>query len=331
MAIAAAALALLVPGCVGGALTIYEENDRFSLLGNRDSYYTQGLRVSRVFAPRDTPHLARQIAEELPLYDEDATTAIGFVFGQNIYTPKDIRLERPPGDDRPYAGWLYAGIVVSNSDRNGSMRAGDDQETVEVDLGVVGDASLGRYVQTRAHEFLNSPRPQGWAEQIGFEPGIVVSYERRHRLLAGEIGSLGAEWDLIPSYNGAIGNVDTHAAAGSALRLGVNLPRDFGVNTIATTPMETTPRGVDSRPSFYVFGACEGRAVLRNIFLDGNTFRSGPSVDKHVGVAEFRGGLAFQYKSVRVTYTWITRSSEFDGQGGWTRYGSLSLGLFFDF
>lgn len=326
-----ASLVPLIAGCAGGALTVYEENDLFSVRGNRDGYYTQGLRVSRVFAPEDTPHLAKEIAQEFPLYDEEATTAIGFVFGQNIYTPRDITVEEAQDDDRPYAGWLYAGIVISNAKRNGVERAGDDNETVEVDVGVIGDPSLARQVQSRWHEIINEKKGRGWDNQLEFEPGIVATYERRHRWLAGDEAPLGGEWDVIPSYGGAVGNVDTHAGAGGTVRFGWNLPRDFGVNTISSTAMETTPRGVDERPSVYLFGGGEGRAVLRNIFLDGNTFRDSQSVDKHWGVAEARGGIAFQWKSVRLTYTWITRSSEFDGQGGWTRYGSLSLGVFLDF
>lgn len=326
-----AAAALLLGGCAGGAVTIYEENDLFSLIGARDSYYTQGLRVSRVFAPDDTPHLAKEIAQEFPRYDEDATTAIGFVFGQNIYTPHDISVEHEQKHDRPYAGWLYAGIVISNARRNGPERAGDDSETVEVDVGVIGDPSLARQTQTRWHEIINEDEPKGWDNQLQFEPGLVATYERRHRLLAGDEAPFCAEWDVIPSFGGAVGNVDTHAGAGGTLRYGWNLPRDFGVNTISTTAMETTPRGVDDTPSVYFFGGGEGRAVLRNVFLDGNTFRDSPSVDKHWGVAEVRGGIAFQWKALRLTYTWITRSSEFDGQGGWTRYGSISLGVFLDF
>lgn len=325
------AAALAAGGCAGGALTVYEENDLFSLYGPRDSYYTQGLRVSRVFAPDDTPHAAKEIAQEFPLYDEDATTAIGFVFGQNIYTPSDISVEAEQDDDRPYAGWLYAGLVVSNARRGGPERAGDDQETVEVDVGVIGDPSLARQTQTRWHELINEDEPQGWDNQLQFEPGIVATYERRHRWLAGDEGTFCGEWDVLSSWGGSLGNVDTHAGAGGTLRYGWNLPRDFGVNTISTTAMETTPRGVDALPSLYFFGGAEGRAVLRNVFLDGNTFRDGPSVDKHPGVAEGRGGVAFQWKAVRLTYTWITRSSEFDGQGGWTRFGSLSLGVFLDF
>lgn len=102
-----AVLLLLLPACAtSGAFTVYEENDLFSLKGSADRYYTQGLRMSRVFAPEDTPHAVHEIAQELPLYDEEETTSIGVVLGQNIYTPRNIRIEAEQPRDRPYAGWL---------------------------------------------------------------------------------------------------------------------------------------------------------------------------------------------------------------------------------
>lgn len=329
--IAVAAPLFLLGGCVGGAFTVYSENDLYSLRGRADHYYTQGLRLSRVFATGDAPLLARQIAQEMPLYDDEETTTIGVVLGQNVYTPNDIRLARAQDQDRPYAGWLYGGVMFSKQKMNGEGRTDDRQETVELDAGVVGDPSLGRSFQTRWHRFIGSPRPRGWSHQIRFEPGLVAMYERRDRAVFEDDLPLGTEFDLLPGYGASVGNVDTHAGASARVRFGLNLPRDFGVNTISTTAMEVADKGLGDRPSVHLFGAAEGRAVARNIFLDGNTFGDGPSVEKDLGVAEFRGGLCVQYKALRLSYAWITRSPEFHGQHGWTRYGSLSLGLFLDF
>lgn len=320
----------LLGGCVGGAFTAYEENDAFSLKGTRDAYYTQGLRLSRVFAPEDTPHLARDIAREFPLYEEEETTSIGVVLGQTIYTPRDITVKRDQPDDRPWAGWLYGGVVFSKQKMDGPDWTGDSQDTVEIDLGVVGDASLARSVQTRWHDALDLVTPRGWDHQLHFEPGIVATYERRDRALFAEL-PLGTQFDFLPGYGASLGNVMTNVSAGVRARFGINLPRDFGVNTISTTAMEVSDKRTGDRISAHLFGGAEGRGVIRNIFLDGNTFRDSASVDKRFGVAEFRGGISVQWKAMRLTYSWITRSPEFDGQGGWTRYGSVSLGLFLDF
>jgi hypothetical protein len=324
----ASAALLLVAGCHGGAITVYEENDKYSIRGNHDRYYTQGLRASVVAPTAATPELAQSVAEKLrcdATDDDEVLKPAGIVFGQNIYTPSDITLETPPKRDRPYAGWLYTGVVFASQKRPLASRVGDDQRTLEIDVGVTGPPSLAETVQTQWHDYINVPPPQGWDHQIHTEPGLVATYERRNRVAACD-GPYASQWDLLPGYAVAAGNIDTHASATAMARVGWNLPRDFGVNTIATTAMETCDPDNCARPSIYFFGGAEGRGVARNIFLDGNTFRDSEHVDKRPFVGEFRVGVAIQYKQLRISYAWVTRSEEFNGQAGWMRYGSLSLG-----
>ncbi|MCG3136072.1 MAG: hypothetical protein HMLKMBBP_03869 [Planctomycetes bacterium] len=328
---ALALMAASLGGCVGGAMTLYEENDVFSVRGRQDRYYTQGARVSRVFPAKEAPEAAQDICAALPQGEPEAERAIGLVFGQQIYTPRDISIEGPQKNDRPYAGWLYGGLVVADQEIASPDRSDDSQRTLEIDVGVVGPASLARLAQESFHRATGATAPRGWDHQIHNEPGIDVSYERRLRLVYADL-PLSTGFDLLPMYGATLGNVDTHAGAGATVRFGLNLPRDFGVNTISTTSMETGSSAQDAVPSIYLFGSGEGRGVARNIFLDGNTFRDSPvTVEKDHLVGEFRAGIALQYKALRLTYTWITRSPEFHGQPGWTRYGSLSLGLFLDF
>ena len=72
-------------------------------------------------------------------------------------------------------------------------------------------------------------------------------------------------------------------------RLGWNIPRDFGTSLIrpsgdSNAPLSTQDPLVKSDHGFglYVFGMVEGRAVLHNIFLDGNTFNHSHSIDKKI-------------------------------------------------
>ncbi len=329
----ALASAVLVAGCRGGALTVYEENDRYSLRGNNDRYYTQGLRASLVSPPGETPELAQAVSDRLrcDATEEDEVLApAGIVVGQSIYTPRDITIENPPKRDRPYAGWLYVGAVFASQKRPLASRVGDDQRTLEIDVGVTGPPSLAESVQSHWHDYIKAPPPKGWDHQIHTEPGIMATYERRNRVAEGG-APFDAQWDFLPGYAGAVGNIDTHVAAEATARIGWNVPRDFGVNTISTTAMETTDPANGWRPSLYFFGGSELRGVVRNIFLDGNTFRDSEHVDKRPFVAEFRVGVAIQFRRLRLSYSWITRSHEFNGQAGWMRYGSLSLGWLIDF
>ena len=65
----------------------------------------------------------------------------------------------------------------------------------------------------------------------------------------------------------------------------------------------------------YFYVGTQGRVVGRNIFLDGNSFRTSPSVSRKVLVADIETGLAlFWTRRIRVDFSVTQRTEEFDGQ-----------------
>ena len=81
--------------------------------------------------------------------------------------------------------------------------------------------------------------------------------------------------------------------------------------------------------SWYVFVGGEGRAVARNIFLDGNTFEDGPSVERHTFVADVQAGVALVVDGIRIAYTHVLRTKEYDDQKDADVFGSLSVSAAF--
>ena len=71
----------------------------------------------------------------------------------------------------------------------------------------------------------------------------------------------------------------------------------------------------------------EGRYVAHSIFLDGNTFRDSHSVDREPLVGDLQAGLVLTWKDVRLSFTNIFRTDEFEGQSSPTEFGSISLSL----
>jgi lipid A 3-O-deacylase len=65
--------------------------------------------------------------------------------------------------------------------------------------------------------------------------------------------------------------------------------------------------------------------MLQNIFLDGNTFKESHSVNKKPVVGDVQAGAVIQYDRLRVSYTQIFRSKEFDDQDQPHNSGSLSV------
>ena len=242
--------------------------------------------------------------------------------GQNIYTPKNTAASQLIPEDRPYAGWLYLGFgVVANQ---GSKR----YDKLELEIGMVGPASLSRNVQTFWHSLFGLNVPQGWDHQLDNEPGAVLYYEQARRFDRQNV-LFGLEFDVIPHFGGSLGNVLTHAAAGFTVRLGSGLVEDFGPPRIRPSLPGSGYFHPGGGFNWYLFAGVEGRAVLRNIFLDGNTFSDSHSVDKKLFVGDLQAGLAAQLGRFRLTYTQIFRTREFEGQDSADIFGSLSLSYHF--
>ena len=79
--------------------------------------------------------------------------------------------------------------------------------------------------------------------------------------------------DVTPRAGVALGNVFTYAGAGAALRIGQQ-PRPRLRPAVHPAQPARRCALVKRRDEWgwYLFAGVEGRAVARNIFLDGNTF-----------------------------------------------------------
>ena len=137
------------------------------------------------------------------------------------------------------------------------------------------------------------------------------------------------EIDVTPRDGIALGNVFTYAGAGAALRIGQNLDLDFGPPFIRPSlPGGTLVKRRDEW-GWYLFAGVEGRAVARNIFLDGNTFADSPSVDKRPFIGDLQFGATGMMGPFRLSFTQIMRTEEFYGQQGGDHFGSVSLTYLF--
>lgn len=316
-----------------GSITFYAENDKF--FAGTDRNYTNGFKLSalttnlRDFDQDGVPGPVRAIARGLaPLMRDDAIPKLGLSLGQNIYTPEDTQATAYQPADRPYAAWLYLGINYQNYYPPKPDSALARLATIEIQLGVAGgDWALGEFVQNNFHKLIGVEEAEGWGNQIDNEPGINLVYEHKWRLSTAEART-GWGADLIPHAGFSLGNVFTYANAGASVRFGYRLPADFGTNLIRPTgdsgPVAREPF------SIWLFGSVDGRAVARDLTLDGNTFKSGgPSIDKEHFVADLLGGIGLGTRRWQLTYAQAIRTKEFKGQSDAQVFGSLSLTYFY--
>ena len=309
----------------GQRLSVIEEND--SLFFDSDDHYTQGLRFAWL-GPDVAPGSAWNepfdfLGGVLPVFgagETERSRRYALSFGQSFFTPTVIAANPPDPTDRPYAGWLYLGAdLLQDSDRR-------MLEHLELQLGVVGPAALGKQVQRTWHDWIGATEPEGWDSQLHNEPGLVLSYERKWRFGTGTDGV-----DVIPELGGSVGNVLSYGEAGAMLRFGHNLQADYGPARIrpALSGTDYFNRDyMDGDFGIYGFIGAQGRAVGRNIFLDGNTVRASPSVDKEPLVADLQAGASlFSRSGLRLDVSVVHRTDEFEGQhGSGDNFGIVSFG-----
>jgi lipid A 3-O-deacylase len=307
-------------------MTIYVENDSFT---GSDQHYTSGLKISWLSADLadwgQTGWRQRFVAL-LPFVNRPGGQKnVGFAIGQNIYTPRNIEARNPDPTDRPYAGWTYLELAFISKTPAVSDR-------LSLQAGIVGPGSQAEDSQRTVHHWIGSPRPEGWDYQLRNEAGVNLGYERRWRLFARSLlQTLGV--DLIPHAGASLGNVQTYANAGGTVRFGVNLPSDFGVQlarpgSVGGSPADDLdPRvALDRNFSLFAFGAIDGRAVARDIFLDGNTFRTSRSVDKEPFVTDLSAGIGLIAGRWQLTYTQVWRTREFKSERArYNNFGSVTL------
>ncbi|MFA7237291.1 MAG: lipid A deacylase LpxR family protein [Phycisphaeraceae bacterium] len=312
--------------------TLFWENDSTPLnrIEPSDRHYTNGTAI-HITWPLDEPD-----------------TAIGFTLGQLMFSPENLGPKSIITNDAPYAGYLYLGGYWQRADEHRTTL-----DHIQLDIGTIGESSLAEPIQKSIHEWVNADRPNGWRHQLGDEPTFQLTYRKKWRLnLLGHdptrtdqliydmayseqtffdrlTGNLRVE--LIPAVSLSLGTVQRYADAGGVLRLGWNMPNDFGPARLADLASGEALAGPQQQGlSFYVFGRATGRAVQYDHFLDGSDFQHEEhTVDSRPLVAEFQFGTAVAYHydpfSVELNYAVTFLTDTFYHQQYADKYGAVSL------
>ncbi|MBK8248500.1 MAG: lipid A deacylase LpxR family protein [Gemmatimonadetes bacterium] len=222
----------------------------------------------------------------------------GIAIGQEMYTPN---LQRPPfsspswRDERPYAGWLWAGLTGRSVSRR-SLRQ------LDAVVGVTGPPALGQLSQQIAHTINASytTRARGWETQVGFQPGLQVGYSHALLALRGRVGTK-AFLDLVPQASATLGTVRTAVESGARLRLGYNLSHPFDPRRwVGRTPLE-----------YWVSAGGRAAWVARDFSLDGSILGDERRVDRVPGVRDYTFGAGLRMHRVLLTWEATTRSRQY--------------------
>ena len=333
------------------------ENDLFA---GTDSNYTNGVALAVVFHDIEGRLRPECLPRPLGLYTrflgwvdpgfwhgagaEAASQNVVVRFGQVMYTPEDKTRADLIRDDRPYAGLLYLGLAWNRRSR--PLDAGHEMlDSRELTLGVIGPWSLAEHSQDLVHKLRGIERFRGWDHQLHNEPAFQIALERKFKPYAD--GAIQPGWgsDVIGSYALRLGNIETAVSSGLELRLGWNIPNDFGSYPIrpggenrppsaASRLRSTEPQSARApRPGAHAFVNLEAKAVAWDFSLDGNLFRTSHRVSRRPLVAQVAIGISSQWlvagRGMRLALMRVWRTREFDQQGGQHAFGSVALSVEF--
>ena len=282
-----------------------------------DSGYTEGAKVSFMMHREDLNNTWFQIPFSSAYKREHF---ISFAIAQQMFTPEDLDAIDPVTGDRPYAGWLYLQSALhQSSDKN--------LDSLRFKIGMVGQHSYMEEVQKFIHWLIGSPDPNGWGNQVGSRVGVQLDYEHKWRYVPDDIWNV--ESDIIPFVSGELGNVAVKANVGVMLRLGYNIPNDFGSSPIdeygengIPTTAKVSYRHKNKWHYYFNFGA-GGSVVLYDVFLDAVLLQGEPQVDKNYAKAFGSYGASLGYGSFEVNYIRTHYTKEYKTQNLLTNYGSL--------
>lgn len=294
------------------------ENDLWG--SGDDRFYTHGTELSylRTGAP---PAWLAEMADILPFFHRTSETAVGYAVGQAIFTPSNTESTNLLVDDRPYAGWLYFSAGLASR-----VKKLPNSETIDglvVTLGMVGPSAHADNVQTEFHKLIGADVAQGWDHQLKDEPGVILTVARKWRHFP--VSDSPRQWEWSPHIAASVGNIYTYGAVGMMARWGTNLRTDIGPPNIRPGFPGAPFFEPGAKSNWYLFAGVEGRAVARNIFLDGNTFRDSHSVDRKSLVADIQFGIAFHVDNVRIALSNVYRTREFHGQDNPAQYGAINI------
>lgn len=326
-----------VSGRLASTLELRLDNDLFGV-GKQDQGYSDGVLVtatsgalSDIEAPSAhschwvaTRWLARRLRAIGP--DQSDRQHLSVSFTHAIFTPSARSQTALIAKDRPYAAALLLGLGYN-------ARSGARLQASRMQVGIVGPSARGKNAQNATHKVIGDGPFLGWNNQLGDEGVFQLGHERLRRHVLNDPRQREGGWrrDGISRWGVSLGNLDSHLEIGGEMRMGRRLPDDFGTSPVRPLglhlPSGTGVSAMTPADAWNAHGfiSTQVRWVLRDISLDGNTFKSSHRVHKRSIVAQVGYGMAMTYGQWQVVIARYHRTREFRGQKELPIFGSISV------
>ncbi|RZK78847.1 MAG: lipid A deacylase LpxR family protein [Pedobacter sp.] len=285
------------------------DNDSYLAQGS-DRYYTNGLFLNYRRALDQTKLKA---GLEKKIYEVS--------IGQKIYNPISGYAPSPSRQDRPFAGYLYAGGALSWFKSNESVLK------VSAEFGVTGPSSLAEDGQELLHNTIGFYELAGWEYQIKDELAINLSAQYTkliHRLVDNAA-------DISFEGYANVGTTFSGAGAGILLRAG-NINQLFNTSYLnASIGNNAKTKGLVPKEIFF-YVKPQLNFIAYDATVQGSMFKDNSPITFDVKPIVFAQQLGFNFSSQRFTADFgvIFKTKEIKSSARAHQWGSISLAYRFD-
>ena len=221
----------------------------------------------------------------------------GLSLEQMIITPENTELATVQYDDFPYAGYLSL---------SGFLFEWDEESFTEysVEIGIMGKYSGAEFVQTTFHTMIGSKQPQGWDTQLGTQFTLNLLLQHGMKSWQGTLrNDLKSDW--FNHYGVTLGNFNTSAFAGSAIRIGENYSQNFNAH-YPYLKGQANLLDVDSLKHGFGWSTSAGletKVLVYSAILD-RADNNGYAIHKNIfnALVHFSGSLYYNHHKFRLFY-----------------------------
>ena len=280
------------------------DNDAYLFYG-QDRYYTNGLFINFKHA-LDQQKLSKKL--------EKVTYEIEI--GQKIFNPISGYRPKIETQDRPFAGYLYAGANVNLFYKKESILK------LGLELGTIGPDALGEEAQKLLHKAVGFYEINGWEYQI--KNDVAINLTTQFTKLIGRSEIYKSDLTLESYLN--IGTTFSGAGIGILLRSGdINqLFNSFYTNSLISNNSKTEKL---VKNEFFFYAKPQLNYIAYDATIQGSMFNKDSPVKFGSKPLVFAQQLGFNYSTPRFTFDFglMFKSKEVKSTAKAHQYGSISM------
>ncbi|RZJ83823.1 MAG: lipid A deacylase LpxR family protein [Chryseobacterium sp.] len=282
------------------------QSDNDSYLGQgSDRYYTNGLFLHYRFA---TDQSKLKAGMEKKIWEISA--------GQKMYNPYSGYAPDPTRQDRPFAGYLYAGLALD------MFKANESNLKTSLELGATGPNSIAQDAQNLLHRNFGFYTLDGWQYQIhnAFQANLSAKYTK--------LMYRNAQQSADFSFEGYANLGTTFSGAGAGI-----LFRTGNINQLFNSAYEHAVIGKNAttkalvKREFFFYAKPQLNYVAYDATISGNIFSDNSPVTFDTHPIVFAQQLGANYSSQRFTFDFgvIFKTKEVKSSAKAHQYGSISM------